>query len=397
MPYLIVLLLIAASTELMAFLGHWPSVRWPAAAGIDLGVILAATVVTHPGGLPPGYAPIDADDVVLVGLCLPVLLLLSVAARALRRPPNHSGTANSDLGIVPFDIVQGLAAVLVGFAQAATLVTLAPSALVTCGVVALGLGAASYAMAFASPVRREPRSWGHVYFAVGSLVLTLIGGAMLFGVGGQLLLWLPLACVTTWFGRRLDRLSLSFHGISYLLGAALSSSLLRSSADGLLGGVAGPWARPSLEALASFAALALCYGLLVTPILPRPRSWVELLPPMAAIIVLGWAFWGFVAAKLAAGLDVAPGPHGDSAYLATIRTGIAAVVAIGLAGAGRHWQRRELLWLVYPMLVVGGIKLVADDFRTGRPITLFLSFALYGTALLAAPRLAKGAKSEARV
>jgi hypothetical protein len=38
------------------------------------------------------------------------------------------------------------------------------------------------------------------------------------------------------------------------------------------------------------------------------------------------------------------------------------------------------------MLVALGLKLVASDLPSGRPVTLFLALAAYGIALIAAPR-----------
>jgi hypothetical protein len=39
------------------------------------------------------------------------------------------------------------------------------------------------------------------------------------------------------------------------------------------------------------------------------------------------------------------------------------------------------------LLAIGGLKLVTEDLREGRPATLFVSLVLYGGALIAAPRL----------
>jgi hypothetical protein len=38
-------------------------------------------------------------------------------------------------------------------------------------------------------------------------------------------------------------------------------------------------------------------------------------------------------------------------------------------------------------LVVTGLKFLFEDFRVSRPATLFVAFALYGLALIVAPRL----------
>ena len=49
----------------------------------------------------------------------------------------------------------------------------------------------------------------------------------------------------------------------------------------------------------------------------------------------------------------------------------------------------EARWLVYPVLLVGAVKLLLEDVPAGRAATLVLSFALYGAALIVAPKLAK--------
>ena len=91
---------------------------------------------------------------------------------------------------------------------------------------------------------------------------------------------------------------------------------------------------------------------------------------------LGWAFEFF-------GHGSAVGP----AWAAAIRTAILSQSAIILAGLGSRRHLLELVWLVYPLLVVTGVKLVLEDLRHGKPLALFVSFAFLGVALIVAPRL----------
>jgi hypothetical protein len=72
-----------------------------------------------------------------------------------------------------------------------------------------------------------------------------------------------------------------------------------------------------------------------------------------------------------------------------VRTAVLAAVALLLAGASHAKRGQELGWLLYPVLALGGVKLFAEDLRFSRPATLFLALALYGAALVAAPRLAR--------
>ena len=77
----------------------------------------------------------------------------------------------------------------------------------------------------------------------------------------------------------------------------------------------------------------------------------------------------------------------DTGLLATIRTGVLAIAALVVAWIGRHAGFREWSWLVYPLLVGIGFKMAVQDFMHSRPVTLFVALALYGAALIVAPRM----------
>jgi len=76
--------------------------------------------------------------------------------------------------------------------------------------------------------------------------------------------------------------------------------------------------------------------------------------------------------------------------VATVRTIALAATALALAWLGRAPQWREAAWLVYPTLAAGGVKLLAEDFPHSTAATLFVALAMYGGALIAAPRLIRG-------
>jgi hypothetical protein len=78
----------------------------------------------------------------------------------------------------------------------------------------------------------------------------------------------------------------------------------------------------------------------------------------------------------------------DAGVLASVRTGVVAALALAL-GLTARWPRAAVLAsLVYPVLALGGIRLVVDDFFHSEPSTMFLALAMYGAALAFAPRLA---------
>jgi hypothetical protein len=77
----------------------------------------------------------------------------------------------------------------------------------------------------------------------------------------------------------------------------------------------------------------------------------------------------------------------DPGVLATVSTGVLSLATLLIAWTGRHDRFREWGWLVYPLLIGIGLKLVTQDFKHSRPATLFIALALYGAALIVAPRL----------
>jgi hypothetical protein len=77
----------------------------------------------------------------------------------------------------------------------------------------------------------------------------------------------------------------------------------------------------------------------------------------------------------------------DAGILASMTTVVLAASAVAIAALARITPCAEFRWLVYPVLVAGGLKLIADDFWHSTPATLFAALAVYGLALILAPRL----------
>ena len=68
------------------------------------------------------------------------------------------------------------------------------------------------------------------------------------------------------------------------------------------------------------------------------------------------------------------------------------MAAVVLALLARRTGRRPFAWASYGVLAAGGLKLVFNDVGSGRPATLLWAFALYGLALVVAPRFLHGAR-----
>jgi hypothetical protein len=342
-----------------------------------MAVILMVMMAVRPSGLPEGYVAFSSGGVIAIGLALPALYLSSIAARSLlhERP------------VAPFDVVQAATALLVGLGGAVRVMRFQGGTPMAVAIVSLLLGAACYVVAFAFVDRRSGRGRNFHSYTTFAGLLTLVGSYMVLSDSLLALSWAALAVASVFLGGRFDRITLKSHGAIYLGAAAAVAGLITCSSDGLLADWAGTW-RPVTPLCSGIALAAVgCYGILVVTGRKRAYRWHDLLPRATFAAAVVWISAGMAARWLTGALAAAPGPAADAAFVAAGRTAVLAVTAVVLAWAGRQWFLRELTWLVYPVLVGGGIRLLLEDLRYGRPVTLFLTLALYGGALILTPRL----------
>jgi hypothetical protein len=112
------------------------------------------------------------------------------------------------------------------------------------------------------------------------------------------------------------------------------------------------------------------------------------------LIVLAVSVWevgGLMVAYLA---PIITGAPMDAGGLAALRTAILTASAVTLALSSRHKRWPEARWLVYPVLILVGLKLILEDFPHGRPLTLFIALALVGGALILVARLLRRGEAE---
>lgn len=380
------LLAIAGLLEWFAFRGAWLALRWPAAAVLDGVAFLLVAVVTRPE-LPEGYAALSAGAAGLSLLAIPALYIVSVAARTLRLGQPVSG----------FEVAQGSAAVLLGFGGAVRVLAAHGLPATAPGAIAVLLGGLCYGAAFVYAERRSASAAAagatrqasehggrNFYFYSTAGGLLLLGGTALVGLGGALpIVWSAAGLAAALLGRRFDRMTLRAHGAVYLAAAAVQTGLVVACARSL-GGAADTAA--SAAAWGTAAATAAAWLALATDP-AAPRAGASRLPQLLLAVVVVIAL-----AKLAhAGVWVSAGGWlaADAGAAAAVRTAVLSALALGLALAARRGGQPELGWLVYPLIALGGLKLLVQDLRDGRPATLVLSLALYGIVLTLAPKLLK--------
>jgi len=369
-PHAYFMILFGVATLWMGYSLDWLIVRWPVAAVANLIVVgVTARALAQQPQESPGVAL--AVQVTLLGA-----YLVSIAIRTLIRGRN----------VIPFEVVQTMAALVVGLGGALYVTRATGAGGVMLGIASVVFGAACYGVAFAFIERQQNRGRNVYFYTSLALVFVLVGMARLLPAdplaGG--LAALAVVCCAAW--SKIGRLFLLLHGAVYLAAAAMASGAIGYDVSAVAFGAPGVWALPGAAMLVVLAAAA-ASAWLAAQELANDGSAYASPPRFAVVLVFVLSAGGTLVGYLAPALGGLPDRSIDAGVLATIRTGVLALSTLLLAWIGRHARFREWGWLVYPLLVGIGIKMVAQDFMHSRPATMFVALGLYGAALILAPRL----------
>lgn len=374
-------MLAALAVEVLALRDRWPALRWPTALIVDVLLVLTAHYfAVLEGGLPESYPPLAPAGV--IGLCLawPALYLCAVAARCLGRGKP----------VTVFGVVQTVLSLAIGLSGAVRVIELGGGSPLPVGIASLMLGALCYGAAYVFIERRGGPGRNFFFSTTMGLILILVWSPILLGSTELAIVWSALALLGTWLGGRHDRLMLRYHGAAYLGAAVFGSGLAFAGIDALVAGATSPWRPLSLVAILVAALATCCYGILIAMrSRSRHRSSWDVLPRAMIAAVSVFCVVGLASRWVAGPLAAAPGTAADPAVLASMRTTVLCVTAVVLAWLGRRWSLQTLPWMVYPLMVGGGLRVVLEDLRHGRPLTMFVTLAVYGTSLLLVPRLMK--------
>lgn len=377
-PFTAALLTIALAVEYTACRDHWLGVRWVVALTADLSLFLMTWLVSRPQGLPEGYAAIPVLLVIAMQIALLSIYLGSMMVRTLVR----------GLNVRWFEIGQAIVAFLIAVIGGFQVAQRAGIAWKGMGVVCLAGGIACYAVAFAFLEHKTGRHRNFEVYSSFGLLLIGTGTFILLSGFGLALAWSLLAVAGVWVGYRSIRVTPVLHGAAYLLAAVFISGVLAYAAHTML--APADSSNVPLTGAAVVAAIAgvMCYS---ATVLNKnvSESWSRHIPPVLFATLLVSIALGFAAGASIAACPAALGLTLDAPSLATLRTALVAASAIVLAWFGWRYGRPELIWLLYPIMFFGGIKLLIEDFRQGRPVTLFLSLLFYGGTLILLPRGAR--------
>jgi len=366
--FLAALLLMAILQEYAALRNHGSSVRVLVACAIDLEIAALIYIYASPPSDRAEYPPLGMAALLAPGLALFLICGVSVVIKTLLLKQQ----------ITAFDTVQTMIAFVL---EASSLFLFMPgSGAMILGILCLVLSAAGYAAVFVFfaglPERRNERvfsTWSAALFLAGS-ILCLAPVSMALWLGAA-------AIVAVGLGVHWNRLTLEFHGLAFLLGAAVASGLMDYDFRALAGALPGApaWITWTITvcAVLFYAVEKPCAG----------EAWrQQALHLVSALLAIGG-----VAALLVEGLmrvtalSVNPGAH----HLAFLRTLTICLTILALVFSGSHWRRLELTRIGYIALAFVAVKLVFEDLRLGHLEFIAASIFLFAITLIAVPRIVR--------
>jgi len=377
------LLLLGFATMWMDYLSRWSGPGLLSAIVID-GFVLLMTVMVLMGDSEQVIRIFNPAFLVTLQLALVLLYVGSFGIRTL--------TKGRDLHAS--EITHGVAVLLIGLGGAVLVTRAAGLSGIGFGLVSLLLGAGCYGISFAVLDRHLGSRVNFIFYTTLALAFTGVAIGELLGDPLRSMAFSASALVVVWLGARRDRATLSMHGAVYVVAAAITSGLALHSVAALVAPVV---ADPGWITPAALVALAVAAGCAGFPVASHGRTWGRLShgPRLVWLSVAAIGAGGVVISLLATLLPRTAESTVEPGAQAAMRTCVIATSAVLLALIGRWPRCAEASWLVYPVLVTGGLKLLAEDARAGRASTLVVSLAFYGGALIVAPwivrRGAKGA------
>jgi hypothetical protein len=375
-PFFAALLVLGLASLVLAYEQKWYGLGAFVALVADFGVTLATVIRL-----------LRPDGEALTSLGLLSLSALQVALGAV-----YFGTFSALVFVrnrnlsVP-EIAQVVVVLLIGFGGFFGAAHVAPSVRPELGIASFALSAACYFGAYRLLRRETERQRTFGVYSATAATAGLVGAYLCFR-GPVLSVVLALAALaSSVFGSRERSVTLGLHGAAYILAAALASGLAEGLALIYAGTTLVPafwWAPAPWTVIAVSAAVILLQPRSPDGLFERNFRRARVPALLLAAATLG-------ALIISGVFFLYPGSGGgfERAESAILRTAVLSAGAVLLALLGRVKRFAQSRWLVSLFLAAGGAKLLAEDIPSGEPSILFACLALYGAALILAPRLLK--------
>jgi hypothetical protein len=361
--YTVLAIGLGIATLWLGYTRDWTILRWPAAAIANTMLLILTGRAVATG---------EVNQTLIVQLLMLAGYLGSFAVRTLligRR-------------VIPFEVVQSIGVLVIAYGGAIVLIRSTGSNVVV-GVASLALATAGYLVAFAFVDRRR-----HVrnffFYAVLAQLFAVVGIALSVGGATGSVVYAFAAFLSAALARRTGRLVLLLQAAVYAIAATLASGLAAHAVLAMLIPPTIEWGANPVSQIVALAAI----GFVTFVRIRHPVEAWGIFESMLHVVVIAVLTCTVTGTVIALSIAVLPGgEHMAGSFLATVRTVVFVTATLLLAIAARLAGGREAAWLVYPMLLLTGAKVVLVDFPQGRPQTLFAALAFYGIGLILAPRL----------
>jgi len=367
---------LGAATLWLGYTRRWFASCWVVAIVTDLIILRLTLQAARLAETPHAEGALSVPGVQILALVLLFLYLGVASFRALVAGKR----------VRPFDIFQSVAVLLVGFGGCVRIAQSGGQGGDFLGWAALVVALAYYAVAFMFVRQRRGRGRSFFFFASLALIILVLGSRLIVDGPGRAWCWIGLGLAAAILGGHFDRVTLRAHCAIYLVLAALQTRLIGTALAAFIAQPSTPWRSLDGTGLAALAVIGVCYFILVFTQRGRGVSGPRR-SPRFLVIVLALLGAGYLVVTLLIQIFTDAPPEADPAIVAVVCTFVLSITAVALAIAGRNQNLTELTWLVYPVLIATGIKLVLEDLRRGTPLTLSLAFACIGVAFLIVPRL----------
>lgn len=367
-PFIATLLLMVLICEYAIAHDRGRAIRPLVAAVADVAVWALIFVYSGPPSARADY-PVLGTAALLAPACL--LFLIDAVSAAIK-------TTRLRREISAFETIQAMIAFLLA---ASSVLYFAPrSGATALGVACLALSVGCYTAAFAFFERATERRNFRVFSAWSAGLL--LAGVLLCMPQDWAAACLGLAALAAIIpGVRRGCITLEFHGLIYLVAAAVTSGLLEYAFSML----AGPLpAKPSWSIFLVSACAVLCYTAGKERV---GEAWKQQLLHLVPAALAACAVAALMAQALLWLVALAITP--DVFHVAFIRTLTVCSVALALAFGGSRLLRLEMTRIAYAALAFVAAKLFFEDLRYGRMEYIAASIFLVAVTLIAVPRLAR--------
>jgi hypothetical protein len=363
------LLLLGIGSLWAVYLRDWMGLQWLGALGANAGVVVLLVLSSSDRWSVPALTPFFMSTALLAAYLGSFVIRTHIRSQDIR----------------VFEAVQGVMLIGIAFLTAVIASNNGDEILREAGGMSLVLAGAAYALAF-TPITRSARGRNFYFYSTLGLILVVAGSALVVSPGKAAAAWSLMALGMAWCSGRYGRVSLSLQCTFLLVAAGIASGILMTGYQALAGGVVSEW--PALLPWHMVIALTTVACLFI-PVAQRSERWGVLagLPQLIVLALSVWEVGGLLVVVFAPLLAGAGSQDTNLAALAALRTAVLAASSVTLALSSRYKRWPEARWLVYPVLILVGFKLFLEDFPNGQPVTLFIAFALVGSALILVAKL----------